>query len=118
MVHKELKRLRKINNFTLKELSSRVGYGTGNLSSYENGKLKARDATLMRILTRGYNMSKEEAKARIAMWRRNELLSKYKVLASDVEGYNKIKVVELKKVMAYLKKQGVSQKVIEGLYNI
>lgn len=104
-----------MHGFTLKELSSRVGYGTGNLSSYENGKLRARDATLMRILTRGYSMSKEEAKARIAMWRRDEVASKYKVVASSGENYNELKLVELKKVAEYLRKQGVSEKIIEGL---
>ena len=47
MIHKELKKLREGNNFTLKVLASRVGYGTGNLSSYENGKLKRIDAVLI-----------------------------------------------------------------------
>ena len=118
MIHDELKKLRKIHDFTLKELSSRVGYGTGNLSSYENGKLRARDLTLARILVQGYAMSKEEAMARIAMWRREEVASKYKMIASPSEDYNEFRLVELKKVEEYLKKQKVSDIIIAGLSKI
>ncbi len=116
MIHKELKRLRAVHQYTLKELSSKVGYGTGNLSSYENGKLQARDETLMRMLTRGYDMSKEEAKARIAMWRRQELESRYKTaLAQAEEKYNEKPMLSLEAVAAYLTKHKVSEKIIEGL---
>ena len=92
MIHKELKKLREGNNFTLKVLASRVGYGTGNLSSYENGKLKAKDETLLRILMRGYKMNKKEAKERIALWRKKELEETYRLqLAQATEPYNKKK---------------------------
>jgi len=63
MIHQELKNLRKEHGLTLKALSTKVGYGTGNLSSYENGKLKPKDETIIRILTRGFGMTTTEAKA-------------------------------------------------------
>lgn len=120
MVHKELKKLRKQHDLTLKELSSRVGYGTGNLSSYENGRLHAKDETVIRILTRGYTMSREEAKARLAMWRRQEVENKYKASLAEVEErFNEeLPWVERHKVVVYLKEQGVSPTVIEGVLKL
>ncbi len=89
MIHDELKKLRKENDLTLKVLSSRVGYGTGNLSSYENGKIQARDKTLFRILTRGFGLSANEAKGLIVIWRKKELEEKYNIqLAQPDESYN------------------------------
>lgn len=117
----QLKKLRKLHNFTLKEASSKAGYkSTGNFSNYENGNLKANDETLIRILTRTYNMSKQEAKARIAMWRRNELNKKYKLyLAEADEKYNpEEKRINVKKVQEYLRENGVSEKIIKGLEKI
>lgn len=124
MAFSELKRLRKDNNLTLKELSSRVGYGTGNLSSYENNKLRARDATLIRILTKGYFMSKKKAKQVIASWRQAELEETYKVKLAQVsppynpkekkrplvrlleeEGLNRKSIVQVKKLIEKLRKK-------------
>ncbi len=76
-VFEQLKKLRRHHNLTLKELSSKIGYGTGNLSSYENGKLQAKDPTLLRILTRGYQMSKAQAQEQLAQWRLEEVQEHY-----------------------------------------
>ncbi len=90
MVHDELKRLRKENNFTLKELSYKVGYGTGNLSSYENGRLAPKDPTVLRMLTRGYDLSQKEAKNELALWRQMEVQEIYSnQLSQKPNGYNK-----------------------------
>ena len=90
MLHQELKILRHKNRLTLKELSSRVGYGTGNLSSYENGRLHAKDATVLRILTRGYRMTRKEAQTTLALWRTEEVEDNYKLqLAQAGSAFNK-----------------------------
>ncbi len=111
MIHEELKKLRKNRNLTLKVLSSKVGYGTGNLSSYENGKLKAKDETLLRILTRGYDMSSQEAKTRIAKWRSQEFEETYHIpLAQITESYNKGKTS--KTLEEYLVSEGLDKETI------
>lgn len=113
MIHHHLKRLRTENNMTLKELASKVGYGTGNLSSYENGKLKAKDPTLMRILTRGFGMSKREAGTKIAEWRKEELEEVYHLeLAQPVIPYNKGKNIQPKSLEDFLKLEGFDNKAI------
>ena len=92
MIHDELKRLRKENNFTLKELAYKVGHGTGNLSSYENGRLGPKDPTVLRIITRGYDMSQTEAKKELALWRKKEVEEIYAPqLAQKSASYNKPK---------------------------
>ena len=89
MVHDRLKELRQKRGYTLKELSSYTGDGTGNLSSYENGRLHARDETLRRLLESGYQMSKKEAQQTIAVWRQEELEEKYAPqLAQNSKPYN------------------------------
>lgn len=113
MIHEELKKLREKNNLTLKELESRVGYGTGNLSSYENGKLKAQDATLVRILTQGYKMGKKEAKIMIALWRKEEFEREYGLyLSQRTAPYNRSSK-SFKSLEEYLLKEGLDDVMID-----
>ena len=114
MIHDELKKLRKERDLTLKVLSSNAGYGTGNLSSYENGKLKPRDKTLLRILTRGFGMTMTEANARIALWRRGEFEEVYKVqLGQMPDSYNPDKTP--KTLDEYLKSEGLDKESIKKI---
>lgn len=116
MIHHHLKKLREDNDLTLKELSSRVGYGTGNLSSYENGKLKAKDETLLRILTRGYNFKKANAEVMIAVWRKEEIEELYNLdLAQVTEGFNKNKKDSPKTIRDFLKAEGFDEPFIEKI---
>lgn len=64
-------------SYTLAQLSEKVGYGVGNLSSYETGKLQPRDPTILRILTLGYEYSKKMAQAKLSYWRIQEVSDKY-----------------------------------------
>ncbi len=115
-IHNELKKLRAENNFTLKALASKVGYGTGNLSSYETGKLKAKDPTLIRILTRGYGLTKNEAGVRVAEWRKAELEETYHLeLAQTPVAYNKGKNIPKKTLDDFLKEEGFDQKAIDKI---
>lgn len=99
---------------TLKQLSEKVGYGTGNLSSYETGKLQAKDNTLRRILMRGFDMSEEEATAIIAKLRKKELEETYKghlSLAQESEKYNE--QIHKKDLVKFLEEEGYSDEEIE-----
>lgn len=114
MIHDELKKLRKERDLILKELSSKVGYGTGNLSSYENGKLKPRDATLIRILTKGFGMSADEAKKQIALWRKKELEESYGIkLSQPDEPYNDSS--SHKTLDEYLESEGLDKESIKKI---
>ena len=114
MIHDELKKLRKDYDLTLKALSSKVGYGTGNLSSYENGKIKPIDKTVLRILTRGFGISKDEAKARIAFWRKKELEETYHIqLAQLEEPYNPL--VARQTLDQYLESEGLDKESIQKI---
>lgn len=116
MIHHHLKKLREGNHLTLKELSSRVGYGTGNLSSYENGKLKAKDETLLRILTRGYHFKKKDAEIMIAVWRKEEIEELYRLHLAQVTGkYNQNKRKPPKNLEDFLKAEGFDKKFIEKI---
>lgn len=116
MIHQELKKLRINNRLTLKELSAKIGYGTGNLSSYENGKLKARDETVIRILTQGYGLTKKEARVKVAEWRKKELEDQYHFELSQVsEPYNKDKKIKPKSLDDFLKDEGFDKKTIEKI---
>ena len=116
MIHHHLKKLREDNDLTLKELSSRVGYGTGNLSSYENGKLKAKDETLLRILTRGYHFSKKDAEIMIAVWRKEETEALYRLHLAQVSGeYNRNNKRTPKSLEDFLKAEGFDKSVIEKI---
>ena len=93
-----------------------MGYGTGNLSSYETGKLKAKDATLIRILTKGYGITKKEAGIRVAEWRKAELEETYHLeLSQSSVPYNKGKKGQPKTLDDYLKEEGFDKKVIEKI---
>lgn len=90
-IWQQLKNLRGKRKMTLNQLSEKVGYGTGNLSSYETGKLEPKDTTLLRILTRGYDFSVREAKNLLAHWRQLEVSAKYDLtgnIAQSVADYN------------------------------
>lgn len=77
MIAHQLKKLRKSHDLTLKVLADRVGYGTGNLSSYENGRLNPKDSTLLKILMKGFRFKEKEARVAIAEWRREHVNFKY-----------------------------------------
>lgn len=110
MIHHELKKLRILNKYTLKELSSKIGYGTGNLSSYETGRLKARDATLVRMLTKGYGYSKAESLALIGTWRKEEVEDSYELgLAQGIKKKNKKKIT----LEVLLKAEGLTDESIK-----
>lgn len=110
MIHHELKKLRISHKYTLKELSSKVGYGTGNLSSYETGRLKARDATLVRMLTKGYGYSEDEALALIGSWRKEEVEDSYELaLAQGIKKKNKKKLT----LDVLLKAEGLTAEAIK-----
>ena len=114
MIHNELKKLRKEKDLTLKVLSSKVGYGTGNLSSYENGKINPRDKTLLRILTRGFEMNAEKANSRIALWRKKELEETYNIrLAQIDEPYNES--ITSRTLDEYLKAEGLDKDSIQKI---
>ncbi len=115
MLHEELKKLRHDNKYTLKQLASKVGYGTGNLSSYENGKLKAKDVTVIRILMRGYGLSKKEAKIQVALWRRDDIEETYHVeLAQAPASYNKGKK-STQTLSQFLEAEGLDKKAIQEI---
>ncbi len=120
MVYGELKKLRIKHKLTLKALSIKVGYGTGNLSSYENGKIKAKDETFLKILTHGYGMSTKEAKNKIAVWRSKELAEKYNLkISQNAEPYNGSKDSEktideiAEELEDALRKKGASEEIIK-----
>lgn len=116
MIHHQLKKLRQDRGLTLKELSAKVGYGTGNLSSYENGKLKAKDETILRILMRGFGMTKKEAGIKVAQWRKEELEETYHLeLAQTTTPYNKGKRVSSKTLDDFLKEEGFDAKTIQKI---
>jgi len=73
----QLRKARKDHGLTLKKLDSRLQYGPGNISNYENGNSNPQDPTLLRILTHGLEMDKEEAMKTIALWRKEEFDAKY-----------------------------------------
>jgi hypothetical protein len=101
---------------TLKQLSAKVGYGTGNLSSYETGKLQAKDATLQRILTRGFDMTENKALTCIAQWRKKSLEKTYQGILSLAQSdtpYNEN--IPKKDVVQYLKDEGHSPQEIEEI---
>jgi len=116
MIYTHLKLLRKQNQITLQQLSEKVGYGVGNLSSYENGKLNAKDQTLLRILMKGFDLEKKEAKKIIAEWRQEEFEEKYgsKIetikLAQEGTPYNQNTTEQ---IHALLSKEGLSNEEIE-----
>jgi transcriptional regulator with XRE-family HTH domain len=76
-IFERLKAERRRVSYTLIQLSEKVGYGAGNLSSYETGKLKPRDPTILRILTLGYKYSQKTARAKLAHWRIQEVYAEY-----------------------------------------
>lgn len=116
MIHHQLKKMRQERGLTLKELSTKVGYGTGNLSSYENGKLKAKDETLLRILMRGFGMTKKEAAIKVAEWRKEELEQTYHLeLAQTTTPYNKAKRANSKSLDDFLKEEGFDAKTIQKI---
>ena len=112
MLHTFLKQLRRDTGLTLQKLSDRVGYGTGNLSSYENGKIKAKDDTLMRILTKGFKLSAKDAKTLIATWRKSEVDENYG-FAQETSSYNK--EVNKHDVLSFLKKSGFTKKELQTI---
>ena len=112
-IHEHLKKLRRDTGQTLQELADKVGYGTGNLSSYETGKLQAKDLTLIRILTRGYDLTAEEAKEQIATWRREEIETKYNLpLAQSTTPYNQ-KSEKISSLEQALSNEGLNKQEIE-----
>ena len=111
MIHKHLMQLRKQHGMTLKDLSDKVGYGTGNLSSYEHGRLRAKDPTVLRILVRGYDLSKDEAKQTLALWRKEEVEQAYRIpLAQAGADYNS--GAPKKTLEQFLKEEGLSARTI------
>lgn len=116
LIHHHLKQLRENAGMTLKQLSTKVGYGTGNLSSYENGKLNAKDETVIRILTRGFDFSEKEAKVRVAEWRKEELETTYHLeLAQPSVEYNHGKKKSSQNLKAFLKAEGFDAKAIRKI---
>jgi len=113
-IYEHLKKLRQETNQTLQKLADKVGYGTGNLSSYETGKLKAKDPTIIRILTKGYGMTQEKAKQKLAMWRKEEIETQYNLqLAQNTTSYNeKTKKVSLDD---FLKNEGLSSEEVKAI---
>lgn len=113
--------MRENNDYTLKELSSRLGTGnrgTGNLSNYENGKKKPTDKTLFRILTKGYGMGKKEAEVQIALWRMQEVEESYHLeLAQANKTYNKHKKAP-KTLIEFLKAEGLKKESISQIKKI
>ena len=111
-IHDQLKKLRLKTKMTLENLSNKVGYGTGNLSSYETGKIKPKDATLKRILVQGYEKTKKEAVEIIAMWRKKELEKQYN-LSQNTEKYNSPQ--KKKSLDEFLKEEGFDKKTIQKI---
>lgn len=114
-IHQQLRKLRKQWALTLQSLSTKVGYGTGNLSSYETGKLKPEDKTVLRILMRGYEFSLEKAKLILAQWRMEEMGTKYGLpaIAQDTEGYNARSTKQ--SIDEYLRSSGYTDSEIEKI---
>ncbi len=111
-----LKWLRKEAGMTLKQLSEKVGYGTGNLSSYENGKIDAKDPTLLKILTKGFDFSEKKAKIELARWRKEELEKAYHFeLAQSAVKYNEGQKKSPQKLRAFLKAEGFDEKAIKKI---
>ena len=110
--------MRENRDYTLKELAFKLGTGsrgTGNLSNYENGKKKATDKTLFKILTKGYEMSKEEAEIEIAMWRMKEVQETYHLeLAQASKPYNIDKKTP-KTLVEFLKAEGLKKEAIDRI---
>lgn len=73
----QLRKTRKAQGLTLKELDAKLKYGTGNISNYENSHSNPQDSTLLWILTDGFEMDKEKAMKTIALWRKEEFDAKY-----------------------------------------
>lgn len=114
MIHTLLKQLRHEHKLTLKQLSEKVGYGTGNLSSYENGKIKASDPTVLRILTRGFSLSESVAKNMLAQWRKTEFTNFYQ-LAQDSEPFEKEKNISKENLSQFLKENGFDTEEIKNI---
>jgi len=111
-----LKRLRKEAGMTLRQLSEKVEYGTGNLSSYENGKIGATDSTYLRILIKGFDFSEDKAKIELARWRKEELEETYHLeLAQPVVAFNEGKKKSPQKLKAFLEGQGFDVEAIEKI---
>lgn len=91
MVWKYLKQIRKKNKMTLMQLADKVWYWAWNLSNYENDKLKAKDPTLIRILTKWYWMSRFDSKKLIWKWKAREIRDNYRVwlkIEQETDSYN------------------------------
>ena len=113
MIHIFLKKMRKENNMTLQQLANKVGYGTGNLSSYETGRLRAKDATVLRILTRGFDMTESQARTKLSEMRQAEFQSHYgHTLSQSTKEYNK-KPLTQKEVLQYLIDRGLTEKEVQ-----
>ena len=109
-IYKHLKLLRQKNKKTLQQLSDKIGYGTGNLSSYETGKLQAKDNTLLKILTKGFDMTENKALSLIGKWRQEELEDKYNLsLSQNTTSYNYLD--------NYLKQEGLNTEEIKEIKN-
>lgn len=116
MIAPSLREMRLKSHMTLQQLSVKVGYGTGNLSSYETGKLRAKDATLLRILTKGFDMTEGEALSMVAFWRKKTLEEAYKgvlSLAQTETPYNEH--IPKKEVVRFLKEEGYSSAKIDEI---
>lgn len=122
-VGKQLRRLRKEFSYTLIMLDDKLHYGTGNFSNYENGKSNPTDATLLKILTKGYNYTKEQSQEIIRLWRKEEFDSNYdktkgtqKKISQESEAYNKIDKKNFEYFLALLLEgQGLSKKEVSDI---
>jgi len=116
VIHDHLKKLRQEADLTLKQLSAKVGYGTGNLSSYENGKLKAKDETVIRILMQGFDFSEKNARIKVAQWRKEEIEETYHLeLAQPNVEYNVDQKKSPQKLRAFLRAQGFAEEAIKKI---
>ena len=115
MIHIFLKKMRRENNMTLQQLADKVGYGTGNLSSYETGRLRAKDATVLRILTRGFDMTESQARTKLSEMRQAEFQSHYgNTLSQSTKEYNNTSVTQ-KEVLQYLIDHGITEKEVHEI---
>ena len=74
MTGKRLRQLRKKMGLTIPEIEKRTGLSNGFLSRVERDIQNIQDATLYKILTRGFDMPASEADYTIAEWRTEDIM--------------------------------------------
>ncbi len=116
-IFQQLKRLRKQRGLTLNQLALKAGYkGTGNLSDYENGNIKVQEKTMFRILTKGFDMTKEEAKKTYEQWQIEQVEAEWKgklTVLQHSTNHNDPKVDSVLEMI--LKIKGLEEKEIEEM---